>query len=335
MTLRREFALTRAKRTGMWWFDFFGGYYYADPLMNEVANMVRVKDRLQQIPMQSVSQVAVFGDGPSMYFASATSSLSESLLLAAPVALRRIGAPFDVFSLADLDNPRLPLERYKLVIFLNTFAVSESKRAFIEKKVKAQGRTILWLYAPGYIEENGFSLEAMHSLTDINLAHYDGPDSKIKLKKEDVLSKLSNEIEFGFTKEVSPLFHIDDPEVKVLGYYASGGQAAVGYKKMPDFTSFYCATGNVPTALFREIARAAGVHIYYEGNDPIYVNSRLIGIHLQADSRSMLTLPGNMETTLEELFDGGELTVTDGRCDIPRETGVMKLYLVNDQEIDA
>ena len=28
MVLRREFALMRAKRTALWWFDFFGGYYY-------------------------------------------------------------------------------------------------------------------------------------------------------------------------------------------------------------------------------------------------------------------------------------------------------------------
>ncbi len=329
MTLRREFVLTRAKRVGMWWFDFFGGYYYSDALMKEVAGMVRIKDRLREIPMHSVSQVAVFGDAPSMYFASVDSTFGSSLLGAGgPAALRRIGAPFDSFSLDDLENPDLPLDQYKLVIFLNAFAVSAAKRAFIEMRVKKQGRSILWLYAPGYIQRDGFSTESMRSLTGINLALHDGADSQVRLVKADILSNLSSDIEFGFEKEVTPLFQVDDPDATVLGRYVSDGAAAFGYKKFGDHTAYYCAVGNVPHALYREIARAAGVHIYYEGNDPIYVNSRLIGIHIQSDPTSALTLPEKANTVLEELFDGQELHVTNGQCVIPHETGAVKLYLV-------
>jgi hypothetical protein len=44
-------------------------------------------------------------------------------------------------------------------------------------------------------------------------------------------------------------------------------------------------------------------------------------------------IPADMNTKREELFDGGELPVMDGRVTIPSEPGIMKLYLIRDSEI--
>jgi REP element-mobilizing transposase RayT len=55
-------------------------------------------------------------------------------------------------------------------------------------------------------------------------------------------------------------------------------------KKSGSHTSIYSAVGNLPAALYREIARSAGVHISYEGSDPTYINSRLFGIHMQSNA---------------------------------------------------
>lgn len=333
MVLRREFALTRVKRTGMWWFDFFGGYYYAEPLMKEVANMVRVGRRLKDVSMRSVAEVAVFGDVGSMFYASSLAPLSDDLLVQPPDALARLGAPFDIYTLSDIENPALPLDQYKLVVFLNAFTVSQERRDFIEKHIKAQGRTVLWIYAPGYISGNGFSIESMRELTGIRLAEHDGVDSRIQVKNIDVFSRLSTVPPFGFSSKLFPLFRLDDPDAKVLGAYATSGAAALGYKKLPGHTAFYCAAGNIPAAIYREIARAAGVHIYYEGNDPVYVNSRLIGIHQQKETGHVLNFSGAMTARLEELFDGGFVQVRDGRAMLPAAPGEMKLYLIDDGEI--
>jgi hypothetical protein len=82
----------------------------------------------------------------------------------------------------------------------------------------------------------------------------------------------------------------------------------------------------------REVARAAGVHIYYEGRDPIYINSRLLGIHIQTDAAPAITFPSRQSARLEELFDGGEIHVENGTCRIPHEFGAAKLYCLVDQE---
>ena len=333
MVLRREFALTRVKRTGLWWFDFFGGYYYDESLMKEVANLVRVKNRLSKLSMRSVAQIAVFEDAQSMLYPSKLAKLNDDLLIQLPAELARVGSPYDIYTLADLDHPRLPLDQYKLVIFPNAFSIPKDKREVIEKRVKANGRTVLWLYAPDYIQPKGLSVEAMAAITGLGLVPHDGVDSRINVNVNDMMAKLPAVASFGFSEQLFPLFRIDDSDATVLGTYAADGSAAFGYKRLAACTSVYCASGNIPAAVYREIARAAGVHLFYEGNDPVYVNNRLIGIHMQNDSAPVLRLPGQMNVRLEELFDGGELQVASGRCPLVREPGAMKLYLVTDGEI--
>ncbi|MFA6561313.1 MAG: hypothetical protein WCV00_05340 [Verrucomicrobiia bacterium] len=318
MVLRREFALTRVKRTAFWWFDFFGGYYYAPPLMKEVANMVRVQERLKDVPMRSAAEIAVFGDVASMYHASALVPLSDDLLVRPPDELARIGAPYDIYTFSDLDHKRLPLAQYKLVVFLNAFLIPRDKREFIRAKLQAGGRTLLWIYAPNYIQPRGFSTDGISEITGITVTGREGDESAVQV----------GDTRFGFSKKLSPLFEVRDKDAQVLGTYVSNGAPALAVKKLARHTSVYSAVGNLPAAVYREIARAAGVHIYYEGRDPVYINNRLLGIHMQSDAAPMINLPSRKPMRLEELFDGGEVRVENGICRLPHQPGATKLYLL-------
>ncbi len=323
MVLRREFAMTQVKRTALWWFDFFGGYYYDPELMKEVANLVRVQQRLKDVPMRSVAEIAVFGDVGSMYHAQAFSPLANDLLVQPPDELARLGAPYDIYNFSDLDHERLPLAQYKLCIFLNAFLVPPAQREFIRAKLQAGGRTLLWLYAPNYIQPGGFSaggfsVDGISEITGITVAARKGDDSLVQSGNE----------RFGFSKKLTPLFEVRDKAAQVLGTYVSDGAPALASKKLAQHTSVYCAVGHLPAGVYREIARAAGVHIYYEGRDPVYINNRLFGIHMQGDAAPMLTLPHNTDARLEELFDGGEVRASQGRVQLPRAPGATKLYLL-------
>jgi len=316
--LRREFALTRAKRTALWWFDFLGGNYANAEMMAMVAELTRAQRRLTNIPMRSVAQIAVFGDVPSMYHINARSSLADDLLVTPPDELARIGAPFDIYNFSDLDHKRLPLDQYKLVIFLNSFLIPPDKREFIRAKLQTGGRTLLWIYAPNYIQPRGFSADGISEITGIAVARREGDDSAVQTAGA----------RFNFSKKVTPLFEIRDKDAQVLGTYVSNSAPAFARKKFSQHTSVYSAVGNLPAAVYREIARAAGVHIYYEGRDPVYINSRLFGIHMQSDPAPTITFPSHKPMRLEELFDGGEVRVENGVCRLPSQPGTTKLYLV-------
>jgi hypothetical protein len=332
MVLRREFALARAKRTALWWFDLFGGYYYTAALAQEVADQVRVQERLRDLPLHSAAQIAVFGDVESMYYVSGASPLAADLLVRAPDELARLGAPYDIYTLSDIDRDGIPWEQYRLVVFLNAFTLPPARREFIRSRLPAAGRSLLWLYAPGYVGEGDCSVEGISAVTGMRVVEHDGADSLVEVPAEGLFAHLRGGLRYAFSREVQPLFQIEADQEQVWGRYVSDGAPALASRQFPTHTAWYSAVGNLPTALWREIARAAGVHIYHEGTDPLYINSRLIGIHMQSGEEVELSLPV-ASGHLEELFDGGEVAVADGRCRLAAEPGVVRLYLLTDGEL--
>ncbi len=346
--LRREFALTRAKRTALWWFDFLGGNYASAEMMAMVAELVRAQERLRDVHMRSVAEIAVFGDVASMYPVNARSSLADDLLVQPPDALARIGAPHDIYNFSDLRHKDLPWERYKLCIFLNPFVMSEEERQHLRSKVQRDGRTLLWVYAPNYIHKGGFSVDAVSDITGIKVVRRAEAGYAVTVRPEGAFARLGAAVRYGFTPglpsgsprdqtfdmrskgllETAPLFQVCDGEARTLGVYEADGAPALALKTCAAHTSVYSAVGNLPSVLYREIARSAGVHIYYEGNDPTYINSRLFGIHMQGDAVCEVTLPCRVGGTLVELFEGGEVDCQNGRFELVRQPGVMKLFLL-------
>ena len=346
--LRREFALTRTKHTARWWFDFLGGNYASPEMMTMVAEQARVQKRLRDVPMQSVAEIAVFGDVASMYHINARSSVADDLLVQPPDALARIGAPYDIYNFSDIDHASVPWARYKLCIFLNPFLITQEKQAFIKASVQREGRTLLWIYAPNYIQKEGFSIDAISDITGIRVARRSETGCAVTVRPEGVFARLRAAARYSFTPgakdntardqtfnmrskgllETAPLFEVRDEAAQTYGVYDSDSASALALKKFASHTSVYSAAGNLPSALYREIARTAGVHIYYEGNDPTYINSRLFGIHMQGDTTHDLTLPDQQPCRLEELFDGGDVSVPNGTCSITHQPGMTKLFLL-------
>lgn len=71
--------------------------------------------------------------------------------------------------------------------------------------------------------------------------------------------------------------------------YRTPGPATVD---MGGWTSVYAFEYQTMTpAAIREILRRAGVHLYVEGEDPVYANRRLLAIHCQAGGEKRIALP--------------------------------------------
>lgn len=328
--LRREFVMTRAKRVGLWWFDLFGGYYDDPALVKEVTNMMRVQQKLDGVPMRSVAEIAVFGDVNSMFYVNQHARVNDDCLVKGRDELNRIGAPYDLYDFGFIDDPALPHDQYKLYIFLNAFKISDAQRKLIDKQVKQKGRTALWVYAPGYVQDKGFDTKAMSEIIGINVAQLEGKEQIIAVDKG--FAKREG-VTYKTMLPTAPAFYIDDSKAEVIGKYETSGKPALGYKKIGNHTAYYSALGGLTTPVFREVARQAGVHIYHEGSDPVYVNNRLIGIHIQGSTAPTISLPLNKAIVLQELFDGGQVTAQNGTCQLPADTGTTKLYLLADAEI--
>ncbi len=162
--LRREFAMCLIRGVHVWWFDMFGGWFDSPNLMAEIKHMREIGDRFANgSPMKA--QVAVLVDADSMYYVDGQSDLARLVLSPQRSELSRMGAPWEIYSLADL--PQLDTSRFRMIVLPNLFALTKQKREWLEQKVFGQGRQVVFGYAPGIITDGRYDLANIQKLTGI------------------------------------------------------------------------------------------------------------------------------------------------------------------------
>ncbi|MDD5603187.1 MAG: hypothetical protein PHG48_03755, partial [Eubacteriales bacterium] len=136
--LRRDFIYCITKGSGHWWFDMFEGWFYSKGLMDEIKKEIDAGDRLldKGLSMASVAEIAVFVEGAeSLYYVDKNAGLNTDLLSSQREGLARMGAPFDVYSICDIDNPGIDHNRYKVYIFLDQFKITKKTRSALKNKI--------------------------------------------------------------------------------------------------------------------------------------------------------------------------------------------------------
>lgn len=178
----------------------------------------------------------------------------------------------DYYLLQDLLEDRLPPCR--LYIFLNPFRLDRDRREALARTLRRSGRTALWIYAPGYIEDEP-ALEHMTALTGFRFGrgeHPWGPLMHVTAFDHPITEKLPQDLVWGTNSVLGPVFHLEDPEARVLGQvvYAQGEcRPGMGVKTFDGWTSVYVAAPNIPAPVLRGVARYAGVHLYSEDGDAL------------------------------------------------------------------
>ena len=150
----REAAFAMANNANYWWFDMWGGFYRNPKVRERIAALKKVQDVLKPAP--SVAEILIVCDPQSIYHVNEKSPLELAFGQHLRNNLGRIAAPHDVYSFDDL--PVLDMDRYKLVCLNSTLLITPARAKFLREKVCANGRTVLWCYAPGVTD--GKTLDA-------------------------------------------------------------------------------------------------------------------------------------------------------------------------------
>ncbi|MBU0478572.1 beta-galactosidase [bacterium] len=167
--IRRQFCHSLAWGVAFMWADFGreprGGWYDDPIIMENIARMQEIAQESLELNRGSVSEVALIYDLESLYYlehGQYPRTFTSILTTEIHSELFKCGIPFDVILLNDLGKKELP--DYKVYIFLNCFVLTQEQRLCIEKVTKRNDKVILWLYAPGFIDEEGASDENISSL---------------------------------------------------------------------------------------------------------------------------------------------------------------------------
>jgi hypothetical protein len=284
--------------TGMYeaFFDLHGGYFDAPELMDEIAKLNRMWDRAKRYDRSSNAEILIVSDENSCSYCSFDSAMLGQSLLPTQWQVIKIGAPADHILVDDLKL--IKMERYKLVVFLNTYNLTDAQRDLVEKKVKNNGRSVLWCYAPGLFDGEQASPELMYRLTSLRIVP--SPDEAFiapQIELVDSKGPLSVAWRNAGLRTTGPdwpickKISVEDPEAVTLGTLPGTASVTLAMRNLGSWSSFYAITPTLPAAFYRELARQAGVHIYNDRDDTFYANKSYIVLSAKDAGKRVIQFP--------------------------------------------
>lgn len=325
--VQRAVGYSLSQGTSLWWFLLAGNAtFHQAEVMDEIARLRNLCDDALQHNRTPVSEVAVFADEDNMHFAPGDSPFRRALLRDTLDELARMGAPYDTYLLSDIAHPRLP--EYKLYIFLNAFRVDESLREAIREKTTRDGKTAVWVYAPGYVQESGFSAEGIAEMTGIRVQALDerAPAEMTLTAQEHPITRAVPSTRAG-RWEISPVFAVDDPAATVLA--TTAGRPSLAVKELEGRRSVYSLLP-LKAEVLHGLCRYAGVHVYSDTFDAFSANAGYATLHTVTPGSKRIALPAPAD--VREIVTGREIGT---RIDVIEEqlpAGVTRIYRLNPTE---
>ena len=290
--LRRGFLSALANGMGLWWMSL-SGYAYGDPadqiLMNEIAAIQQVgKAVLEMSATSGNHDVAIFLDetGGEYFSALESAELLKHYPWNITRTAMRAGVGFDTYLLSDFENVKL--DSYKLVIFANCFEPSSQRIAMIKEYLAKGKKTAIWVYASGLYSDGLLAPKIFEDNFGISVGLRPGkPSAKIRV--------VSTGEEAG-TSELCNNFAIEKgKDIEVMATYIDSGEIAIARKGKV----VYCGLPDIGISLLREIARQAGVHIWTEDKDSVFVAPCFVGLHTALAGSKTIKLPSKAEVVFD------------------------------------
>jgi hypothetical protein len=164
--LKREFALAIVHGASLWCFDMWGGVFQTPETMKLVEQGKKLWDRFAATPLRSRAEVALVVDPHSARYVNDLHPATGQIYQATRNKLNRLGAPFEVLSFNDL--ARVDLRPYRLLVFPGLFVVTPEKLATLQRHVFGEGRTVLFVYAPGICDGTNLDPHRVQELTGVS-----------------------------------------------------------------------------------------------------------------------------------------------------------------------
>jgi len=117
--------------------------------MTEAANLQKLATRALSTPRQPAAEIALVCDLESGYYLSDGDGMNITHRMVEEVGteMYHLGAPFDALLVSQLAEA--DLSRYRMLVFLNVFHMTERQAAQIEELRQAGKHAMVFLWAPG------------------------------------------------------------------------------------------------------------------------------------------------------------------------------------------
>lgn len=346
-SMKRNWLLRVSRGAGLWWFDLYPAMYEHPLLMDTVRLLQKIQQRLLDEPNprsfdQELTRAALFYSVKShLHTVAASNYLRRVGDNFAQRHWNRIGIPWEIYFPEDVE--RMPERR--VYLFLNTFYLTQAQRRTIAGRFKRNGNMLIWLYAPGIVDEQGYDLDHVSQLTGFRLeADQAWRQQRIAITNQshpiareigptalpDFGSVMSDD--WGTSAEldrISPQIYVSsaDRDAVPIGLQEGTDRVAFAVKDCGDWTSVYASAAIMPAAVIRALLRWRGIPLHTDGLDAFYTNGDLVGINALSSGYKTLRFPG--EFVIEDLCTGQMHKSQDGTVRLwlaYRETFIGRIY---------
>jgi hypothetical protein len=277
--LRRSALHPLSRGIGLWYYDFgprrTTGWWDVPEYLENIRQEKAFFDQYLDRPYQSEADVLMVYDMESFYHVrNGWTPVSEDVVDKLVAEAYHAGFVFDNVFLSDLD--RVNLDQYKVVVFTNTYHLTDADKELVRRKVARNGRHLVWNYMPGYTDGRGLDVKHVSSITGMSLQRIDfGGKPTVNVSGAGM-----PEVSYSFNGPVSPLLAVADPKAVPLGRLAGTDHVVLARKAGKGYTSWYGTLPLHTPELMRSVMQAAGVHIYNEHtSDVTFSGSGLLWIH--------------------------------------------------------
>lgn len=295
--LTREFAHYLTSGIQAYWFDQQAKYYDDPALLKLLKRFQQIADFAMVRPAGRTADIGYFIDEDSFFHVE--QEISINVLHRQRIQeMGRGASPYDIWLLDDIARDDLP--DYRLCVFPNAYSLNDAQRKMIRDKLCRDGRTILWQYAPGLINQGVIDPANVTELTGIGVdwirqrkhlelittGEPDGLPADFRFGdfRDDITTGAG--IGLGGRESITPppvlgdpTFVVDDPDAVIAAHYTWDRLPGMAVKDMGDWTSIYCAALCVPHELIGAMIDRSGVHRYSDPGDVVYANDQFLAVH--------------------------------------------------------
>jgi hypothetical protein len=284
--------------------------------MADIAKLKGILERYYQREYVPQADVLAVYDAEVFYGLGGTRALdpvTDPLCVnMASTAFFHSGAVCDMVYLQDLD--RVEADRYRVVVFANTFVLTEAQKELIRTKLAGKGRHLIWNYAPGYSNGEKFDASFVADVTGIGIEKCPCPPSLAMAScfdrgrspvdyMEPSYSRLYNQFhkdgQEGKLTIFEPFFVVTDPAAEKIAWWQGQAATAIACKKMEGWTSWYCSLPITDEVMLREVLRRGGAHIYAEDGDTLHSGGGILVLHTASGGNRRITLRNGMAVELQ------------------------------------
>jgi hypothetical protein len=344
----RNLATSFTRGFTSYWMEFGEGWWRSKEVQELVGVQTAVIKESIEWPHATVPGIAMIIDDRATLDTNGDGSfLNESVMSEWKFGLSRAGVPRNIYLLEDLELDNFPPHR--VFYFPNLFRVTDAKLALLREKVFRDGNVVVWGPGSGISDGEVVGVESAERLTGFRFESI-GVNSprRVHVTNADhpVTKSLPADTIFGSLLSYGPVLLPLDGEPLGIAWTKGGhrhtglaviehGRGAarrvdgVGTRGEGDYAEVFTVAVPLPAAIWRNIARFAGAHVYAESNDVLLANSNVVALHSAYSGPRTISLPGTYR--VRDIVSGEVLAESTDTITFDLDAPETRLFLLESE----